>query len=239
MGVDETFVHGVRYGQHTIWRFGQLVVDENFNDRGKLDGPYVQWRDGHKVMRVKGQYASGKRDGAWDWYDRDNNKEREGTYVDGKKDGAWTEWYENKISFTGTFTRGKPDGTFTYFNREGSELGHFDIKDGTGIDAHVVAESKGREQATRRSGRQRRARISSTRRAASSSSKVTSTPTSARRVERVDGARRDDARGLLPARSARRQGEEVRRRQAVARGDATRTARPKAATPSIATASRR
>jgi antitoxin component YwqK of YwqJK toxin-antitoxin module len=132
MRVDETFANGVRRGQRQIWRFGLLAVDETYDRYGRLDGPYVQWRE-RKVIRVKGNYSAGKRDGAWVWFDRDNNKEREGTYVAGRKDGAWTEWYENKVAYTGQFSNGKHDGTFTYFNRDGSELGHFEIKDGTGV----------------------------------------------------------------------------------------------------------
>jgi antitoxin component YwqK of YwqJK toxin-antitoxin module len=129
--IEETFAAGVRRGNRQVWQFQQLLLDETYDRRGKLDGEYTIWRS-KKVMRAHGQYDHGKRDGLWVWNDRDANKEREGNYVDGKRDGPWTEWYENKIVFTGHYTRGRPDGEFIYYDRNENELGRFEIKDGTG-----------------------------------------------------------------------------------------------------------
>jgi antitoxin component YwqK of YwqJK toxin-antitoxin module len=106
-------------------------MDEAYDKKGKLDGPYTQWRD-RKVPRVQGVYDHGKRIGTWTWFDRMNNKEREGDFSDGKKTGAWFEWLENKLVFSGMYTDGKPDGEFIYFDKSGAELGRFTIKDGTG-----------------------------------------------------------------------------------------------------------
>jgi antitoxin component YwqK of YwqJK toxin-antitoxin module len=129
--IEETFAAGVRRGSRQIWQLQQLLLDESYDRRGKLDGDFTIWRN-KKAMRVHGQYDHGKRDGLWVWNDRDANKEREGNYVDGKRDGPWTEWYENKIVFTGHYTRGRPDGEFIYYDRNENELGRFEIKDGTG-----------------------------------------------------------------------------------------------------------
>jgi antitoxin component YwqK of YwqJK toxin-antitoxin module len=130
--LEETFVRGVRRGPRQIWQFTMLVIDEAYDKFGKLDGPYTIWRD-RKIPRVQGVYDHGKRVGTWSWFDRANNKEREGDYTDGKKSGAWFEWFENKLVFSGNYTDGKPDGEFAYFDRNGNELGRFDIADGTGI----------------------------------------------------------------------------------------------------------
>ncbi|MDB4956686.1 MAG: toxin-antitoxin system YwqK family antitoxin, partial [Myxococcales bacterium] len=129
--IEETFVHGVRRGTRQIWQFTLLVFEEAYDLRGKLDGQYTLWRD-RKIPRVQGVYDHGKRIGTWTWFDRGNNKEREGDFVDGKKTGAWFEWNENKLVFSGTYTDGKPDGEFVYFDRNGTELGRFEIHDGTG-----------------------------------------------------------------------------------------------------------
>jgi antitoxin component YwqK of YwqJK toxin-antitoxin module len=129
--IDETFVAGVRRGRRQIWQFWLLVMDEAYDRRGRLDGAYTIWRSG-KVPRVQGTYDHGRRNGSWAWFDRGNNKEREGNYVDGKKDGPWTEWYENKITFTGNYIAGKPDGELVYYDHTGNELGKFEIKNGTG-----------------------------------------------------------------------------------------------------------
>lgn len=131
MRFEETFADGVRRGKRGIWQFGLQVADEAYDRRGKLDGPYVLRRSS-KVLRVKGEFSSGRRTGPWTWWDRDNNKEREGTYVAGKKDGVWNEWWENKLQFTGTYAAGKPNGDFAYFDRNGTELGRFSITNGTG-----------------------------------------------------------------------------------------------------------
>jgi antitoxin component YwqK of YwqJK toxin-antitoxin module len=131
MRIDETYASGVRRGNRQIWLFTQLLLDENYDRRGKLDGEYTIWRN-KKAMRVHGVYERGKREGLWVWSDRDANKEREGNYVDGKRDGPWTEWVENKIVFTAHYTRGRPDGEFIYYDRNENELGRFEMKDGTG-----------------------------------------------------------------------------------------------------------
>jgi antitoxin component YwqK of YwqJK toxin-antitoxin module len=141
--IEETFANGVRRGKRSIWQFWLLAFEEAYDRRGRLDGAYAIWR-APKVARVQGTYDHGRRTGEWAWFDRGNNKEREGSYVDGKKNGPWTEWYENKITFTGSYTQGKPDGEFVYYDHAGNELGKFEIKDGTGWlltfhPNHVVA----------------------------------------------------------------------------------------------------
>jgi antitoxin component YwqK of YwqJK toxin-antitoxin module len=129
--VEETFGAGVRHGPRQIWQFWSLLVDESFDRRGKHDGEYTIWRN-KKTMRVHGEFDHGKRDGPWTWNDRDGNKEREGSYASGKRDGPWTEWYENKVVFTGSYTKGKPDGDFIYYDHNQNEIGRFAIKNGTG-----------------------------------------------------------------------------------------------------------
>lgn len=129
--IEETFTNGTRHAARQIFQFWLLVIDENYDAKGKLDGAYTIWRD-KKIPRVQGTYDHGKRTGTWSWFDRNNNKEREGDFVDGKKTGAWFEWTENKLTSSGTFTDGKPDGEFLSMDKNGTELGRFEIHDGTG-----------------------------------------------------------------------------------------------------------
>lgn len=129
--IEETFANGIRRGPRQIWQFWLLLLDENYDLRGKLDGPFTIWRD-KKLPRVTGTYDHGKRTGTWSWFDRNNNKEREGDFADGKKTGAWFEWFENKLTYSGTFTDGKADGEFIYYDKSGNELGRFEVKDGAG-----------------------------------------------------------------------------------------------------------
>ncbi len=129
--IEETYSNGVRRDARQIWQFWLLVLDEHYDTKGKLDGAFTMWRD-RKIPRVQGTYDHGKKTGTWSWFDRNNNKEREGDFADGKKAGAWFEWYENKLSFSGSYTDGKPDGEFVYYDKAGTELGRFEIHDGTG-----------------------------------------------------------------------------------------------------------
>ena len=129
--IEETFAGGVRRGARQIWQFWSPIVDEVFDRAGRRNGDYTIWRS-KKTPRVKGEFDHGRRDGLWTWTDRDGNKERQGNYVNGRKDGPWTEWYENKIVFTGSYSRGRPDGEFIYYDRNENELGRFTIRGGTG-----------------------------------------------------------------------------------------------------------
>lgn len=129
--IEESFVRGVRRGPRKIWQFWALIADENYDTKGKLDGPFTLWRD-RKVPRVQGAFDHGKRVGAWLWTDRNNKKEREGAYTAGKKTGPWFEYADEKVVFQGNFTAGRPDGEFVYYDRSGNELGRFTITDGTG-----------------------------------------------------------------------------------------------------------
>ncbi len=139
--IEETFTNGTRHDARQIWQFWLLVMDENYDAKGKLDGAYTIWRD-KKIPRVQGHYDHGKRTGTWSWFDRNNNKEREGDYTEGKKTGPWFEWTENKLTYSAAYTDGKPDGDFIYMDKNGTELGRFDIHDGTGVMETFYANKK-------------------------------------------------------------------------------------------------
>ena len=129
--IEEKLAWGART-ERKIWQGGQLFVEESYDRRGRLNGPYTVWRT-PKIARVKGEYTAGKRTGAWLWQDRDNKKEREGSYsADGKRDGAWSEWSDSKLLFSGSYMNGRPDGELVYYDLSGNELGRFTMRDGTG-----------------------------------------------------------------------------------------------------------
>jgi antitoxin component YwqK of YwqJK toxin-antitoxin module len=139
--IEETFKHGTRTGPRKIWQWWTLLVEENYDDKGKLDGAFTMWRD-KKVPRVQGTYDHGKRTGTWTWFDGKNQKEREGDYTDGKKTGPWYEYTDTTMTFQGTFTDGKPDGDFIYYDKTGAELGRFTITAGTGVMVTFYANKK-------------------------------------------------------------------------------------------------
>ncbi|MDX2092844.1 MAG: hypothetical protein SFX73_33570 [Kofleriaceae bacterium] len=128
---EETFANGVRRGKRSIWTMGVLIAEENYDKKGRLDGPYTLWRK-KNVPRVNGVYKAGKRDGVWQWTDRRKRKEKEGTYVDGKREGVWTEWENGKLALTGAYIDDKPTGDFITYDWRGRESGRYTLTDGTG-----------------------------------------------------------------------------------------------------------
>lgn len=129
--IEQSFTRGTIKGPRKIWQFWNLLIDETYDSKGKLDGAFTMWRD-RKVPRVVGTYDHGKKTGTWRWHDRNHKLEREGAFVDGKKSGAWTEYTNGKVTFSGSFTDGKPNGEFVYTDARGTELGRFTITDGSG-----------------------------------------------------------------------------------------------------------
>src|SRR5438874_1421099 len=43
--IEESFKAGVRRDARKIWQFWELVMDENYDLRGRLDGAFTIWRD--------------------------------------------------------------------------------------------------------------------------------------------------------------------------------------------------
>lgn len=129
--LEETYSRGKLVGPRRLWSFGTVILEENYDHNGQLDGRFASWRD-RKSPRVQGSYSHGKRVGKWTWFDRTRSKEREGNFVAGKKTGTWSEWLEGKLVSRGNYSDDKPDGEFVYYDTTGVVLGRFAFKDGTG-----------------------------------------------------------------------------------------------------------
>lgn len=150
MRFEETFKAGVRQGPRRIWHQTLLIADEKYNRFGKLEGTYTSWRSS-KVKRVEGYYSNGRRTGHWVWNDKNDKKEREGDYVYGKRHGDWLEWDDEKLVWSGSYSYGKPNGTFSYFAKNGNELGSYGIWGGTGwtITFHGNGKSSSKQKLVR------------------------------------------------------------------------------------------
>jgi antitoxin component YwqK of YwqJK toxin-antitoxin module len=129
--IEETFARGVRRGKRSIWAMGLLVAEEQYDRKGRLDGPYTLWRT-PRVPRVRGIYTAGKRDGTWVWTDRGGNKEKQGRYAAGKRTGTWREWANGKLASSGAYTGGKLTGELISYDGRGRELGRYTMTAGTG-----------------------------------------------------------------------------------------------------------
>ena len=68
------------------------------------------------LFRVK----DGKKDGVYQRWYVNGQKEKEGTYKDGKMEGLWTEWHENgQKRRKWNFKDGKPHGVYRAWNEDG------------------------------------------------------------------------------------------------------------------------
>ena len=148
-----------------------LLVDENYDDKGKLDGAFTIWRD-KKVPRVQGTYEHGKRIGTWVWTDKNNKKEREGDYLDGKKRGPWTECDRRQADVPGHVHRRQARRRLRLLRQDGQRARPVHDQRRHRHDADVPSEQEDRDEDAAWSRAAWRASTRSSRCAASSSSKV-------------------------------------------------------------------
>lgn len=130
--LEDAWVDGAPRGARTLFRRERVAVEQHFDDAGRLEGPYVAWRD-RVTMREKGAYVRGARHGLWRWFDRSRALEREGTYWHGVRDGRWRQWNGGRLVMQGTYVKGKPHGVFTYWNPAGGLAGSSKMKNGSGV----------------------------------------------------------------------------------------------------------
>lgn len=116
MRVHGTFAHGKRDGLWT-WndRDGNKEREGNYND-GKRDGPWTEWLD--KKIVFSGSYASGRPDGEFIYYDRNQNelgrfdiKNGTGTML--------TFWGNKKVASRQHMVAGAADGLYQELTNKG------------------------------------------------------------------------------------------------------------------------
>jgi antitoxin component YwqK of YwqJK toxin-antitoxin module len=136
--VVEHWTKGVRTGDRKISWKGHPRLVEHYDDDGKLDGKYTVYRGSGGGLRIEGAFAHGVRTGTWTWYANAGTPERQGKYKNGLQEGAWTKWKGDVVTATGTFKKGLPDGTFVLYDDQGTEVGRYTMKRGTGtmLDFH-------------------------------------------------------------------------------------------------------
>ena len=95
---------GTRVGPRQIWQFWELDDRRELRRHGKLDGAFTMWRD-RKIPRVQGTYDHGKRTGDVDVVRSREQQGARGRLHRRQETGAWYEWTENKLVFSGNYTR--------------------------------------------------------------------------------------------------------------------------------------
>lgn len=115
----ETWQDGVRTGARIVSWKGHPVIEEQYDEAGRLHGPWIAWR-GKGRKREEGTYRHGQRHGAWTWYDRSGAASRTGRYLDGLRDGTWIE-YGAKGRELGRYTMRRGTGTVIEWHASGKK----------------------------------------------------------------------------------------------------------------------
>lgn len=86
------------------------------------EGEYVaKYPNG--IIRMKGYYVDGKRNGQWTSFFENGNVQSEGFFKNGLRDGKANVYYENgKLYYEGAYENGKEIGTWTFFDTAGVKI---------------------------------------------------------------------------------------------------------------------
>ena len=73
------------------------------------------------IIKVKGNYAGGKRHGSWVSFFKNGKTWSEGLYVNGAREGMAVVWYENgQKYYEGKYEKGKEVGTWKFWDDKGA-----------------------------------------------------------------------------------------------------------------------
>ena len=86
---------------------------------GKEDGAwFIFYNNGQ--LRIKSNYKNGKLDGAWVEFHDDGQLAFKGNYKNGKSEGACVAYYSNgQLRFKGNYKNGEPEGAWVGFEEDG------------------------------------------------------------------------------------------------------------------------
>lgn len=73
------------------------------------------------IIKVRGNYAGGKRHGSWVSFFNTGKTWSEGLYVNGVREGMATVWYENgQKYYEGKYAKGKETGIWKFWKEDGT-----------------------------------------------------------------------------------------------------------------------
>ena len=79
------------------------------------------------VVKMRGFYVNGKRNGQWISFFENGNMQSEGFFKDGLRDGKATVYYENgKIYYEGAYKDGKEVGKWIFYDVERKKINEKD-----------------------------------------------------------------------------------------------------------------
>jgi antitoxin component YwqK of YwqJK toxin-antitoxin module len=84
-----------------IFDYKNFLMTSYYKD-GELNGPF-EYKDSLSIIRIKGNYINGKREGQWitGYWEKNNNENyfiyNRGNYINGKKTGIWEEYLKDDL----------------------------------------------------------------------------------------------------------------------------------------------
>ncbi|MBI4947026.1 MAG: hypothetical protein HY840_11575 [Bacteroidetes bacterium] len=82
------------------------------------------------VVKMKGFYQNGKRNGQWISFFENGNMQSEGFFKDGLRDGKATVYYEDgKVYYEGYYKDGKETGKWIFYDESGKKIQEKDYGD--------------------------------------------------------------------------------------------------------------
>lgn len=100
------------------------VIEEN---PPVMNGDYVEKYD-NGIVKMKGYYINGKRNGQWTGFFADGKLMSEGFFKDGLRDGKAIVYHQNgQVYYTGYYNNGREVGKWVFFAEDGRKVNEKDF----------------------------------------------------------------------------------------------------------------
>ena len=124
-------------GTRELWQRNVLMLQETYDRRGRLDGPWVSWRD-KQHKRAEGTYVKGKRDGLWTWYGDDGSKTRQGSLRRRQARGPVARVATaTDVTWAASYAGGVLNGDVVEYDWRGRERNRYHFDQGTGVQTEL------------------------------------------------------------------------------------------------------
>ena len=96
-----------------------ISIDASKAQISDKNGLEIKYYD-NGVIKIKGAYLLGKREGQWVSFYKNGHPWSEDTYKEGLKDGPTTAWFENgEKRYEGFYTKETKTGKWSFWNEKG------------------------------------------------------------------------------------------------------------------------
>ncbi|MDR1403182.1 MAG: hypothetical protein LBJ60_05720 [Tannerellaceae bacterium] len=108
----------IKQTKHMTSNLGSFIQTFYQSD-GQYEGAYEEQYEDGGAIKTKGQYAGGKKEGAWTYETSRGEKEREENYVAGKLNGLVLKYDDGVVRESVEYRDDTPDGEFKQYDPDG------------------------------------------------------------------------------------------------------------------------